>query len=417
MLPISDRTRSLGTENAFVVLEQVRARVEAGADIKNFCIGQPDFVTPDPIRLAAIRALLDGKTGYTPSAGIRELRIAIAHTVERTRHIPVRPDDVVVGCGAKPFIGYAIQIATDPGAGHEVIFPAPGFPIYESQIRAQGALPVPLWLRQRDGYKPDPAELERLITPRTRLLILNSPHNPTGSVIDRGRMEAIAEVLARHPDVWVFSDEPYSSLVYDTEFTSIASIPEMTERTILVDGSSKTYAMPGWRVGYAVNRLLAPFLSRWVTNTDSCAPHPSQWALLEALQGSQEPVNAMRASFRARRDLVVAGLNQIPGVTCESAEGAFYAWPNVTALCARAEVTDSEALRARLLEEAGIAVLSDAHFGPRHPDEGRHLRISYASSVRDLEEGLRRLSAFARHAGPVRMLPPADTLVMADDYD
>lgn len=407
MLPISDRTRSLGTENAFVVLEQVRARVEAGADIKNFCIGQPDFVTPDPIRLAAIAALLDGKTGYTPSAGIPELRAAVAQAIERTRRIPVRPEDVVVGCGAKPFIGYAIQITTDPGAGHEVIFPAPGFPIYESQIRAQGALPVPLWLRERDDYAPDPAELERLITPRTRLLILNSPHNPTGAVIGRARMEAIAEVVARHADLWVFSDEPYSALVYDDEFVSIASAPGMRERTILVDGSSKTYAMPGWRVGYAVNRLLAPMLSRWVTNTDSCAPHVSQWALLEALEGSQEPSNAMREAFRTRRDLVVSGLNQIPGVTCPRAEGAFYAWPNVTGLCARAGVADSEVLRERLLAEAGIGVLSDAHFGPRHPDEGQHIRISYASSIVDLEEGLRRLSAFARHAASARAPAPA----------
>ena len=396
MLPISDRTRNLGTENAFVVLEEVRARIAAGADVKNFCIGQPDFVTPDHIRLAAIRSLLEGKTGYTPSPGIPELRAAVASTIERTRRLSVAPEDVVVGCGAKPFIGYVLQTVTDPGAGHEVIFPAPGFPIYESQIRAQGATPVPLWLREKHGYRPDPAELEKLVTPRTRLLILNSPHNPTGAVMDRPTLEAIARIVSRHPDLWVFSDEPYSSLVYDGEFASIASLPEMSERTVIVDGGSKTYAMPGWRIGYAVNRRLAPMLSRWVTNTDSCAPAMSQWALLAALTASQETARAMRESFRKRRDLVVGALNEIPGVTCPSSDGAFYAWVNVTGLCERAGAADSEALRVRLLDEGGVAVLADAHFGPHCPEEGQHLRLSYASSIADLEEGLRRWAHFAR---------------------
>jgi aspartate aminotransferase len=396
MLPISERTRSLGTENAFVVLEEVRARINGGADVKNFCIGQPDFVTPDHIRLAAIRALIDGKTGYTPSAGIPELRAAIAETIERTRRVPVAPEDVVVGCGAKPFIAYVIQTVTDPGAQHEVIFPAPGFPIYESQIRAQGAVPVPLWLRERHGYRPDPAELERLITPRTRLLILNSPHNPTGSVLEPERLQQIARIVSRWPDLWVFSDEPYSSLVYDVEFASIASQTEMAERTILVDGGSKTYAMPGWRIGYAVNRRLAPLLSRWVTNTDSCAPALSQWALLTALSSSQEAAHAMRESFRRRRDLVVSALNEIPGVTCPRSQGAFYVWANVTGLCDRVHAADSEELRRRLLNEAGVAVLADAHFGPHAPEEGQHLRMSYASSIADLEEGLRRWARFAR---------------------
>ena len=398
MLPISERTRSLGTENAFVVLEEVRARVAAGADVKNFCIGQPDFVTPDHIRLAAFRALLDGKTGYTPSAGIPELRSAIASVIARTRCMFVAPEDVVVGCGAKPFIGYAIQTVTDPRAGHEVIFPAPGFPIYESQIRAQGAIPVRLPLRECHGYRPDPLELERLVTPHTRLLILNSPHNPTGAVLDRPTLEAIARIVARWPDLWVFSDEPYSTLVYDGEFASIASWPEMAERTILVDGGSKSYAMPGWRIGYAVNKRLAPMLSRWVTNTDSCAPAMSQWALLAALTSGQECVHVMRESFRRRRDLVVQGLNEIPGVTCPRSEGAFYAWANVTGLCERVGARDSEALRRRLLDQAGVAVLADAHFGPRAVGEGEHLRLSYASSTEDLIEGMRRWARFARSA-------------------
>ncbi len=396
MLPISERTRELGTENAFVVLKEVLERIAAGQDIKNFCIGQPDFVTPDHIRLAAMRALVEGRTGYTPSAGIPELRAAVAAAMQRSRRLTVAAEDVVVACGAKPFIGYTIQSVTDPGAGHEVIFPAPGFPIYESQIRAQGAVPVPLPLRERNGFKPDPDELRRLITPRTRLLILNSPQNPTGAVVTAGDLRALASVVAPYEDLWVFSDEPYSALVYDGEFASLAMLPGMQDRTVLVDGCSKTYAMPGWRIGYAVNRRLAPLLARWVTNTDSCAPHPCQWAAVEALNGPQDASIAMRNSFQQRRDLVVDGLNAAPGIACLAPGGAFYAWANVTELCGRAGAADSEALRARLLDQAGVALLSDIHFGPRVPGEGQHLRLSFAASPADLREGLRRIDAFAR---------------------
>jgi aspartate/methionine/tyrosine aminotransferase len=396
MLPVSDRSRDLGTENAFVVLKEALDRIAAGKDIKNFCIGQPDFVTPDNIRLAAMHALILGKTGYTPSAGIPELRSAVAESIERTRRISVATDDVVVACGAKPFIGYTIQTVTDPGRGHEVIFPVPGFPIYESQIRAQGAVPVPLPLRERFGYRVDPDELKRLITPRTRLLILNSPHNPTGGVLTRADLEAIAKVVLEHDDLWVYSDEPYSALVFDDEFRSIAAVPGMAERTVLVDGVSKTYAMPGWRIGYAVNRKLAPLFSRWVTNTESCAPHVCQWAAVEALTGPQHAAIEMRKAFAQRRDLVVDGLNAIPGISCVMPGGAFYAWPNVTELCRRAGAADSEVLRRRLLDEAGVALLSDIHFGPRTMGEGEHLRLSCASSIADLEEGLSRIGRFAR---------------------
>ncbi|HEY3215741.1 MAG TPA: pyridoxal phosphate-dependent aminotransferase [Candidatus Eisenbacteria bacterium] len=400
MLPISERTRELGTENAFHVLKEVLERVAAGADVKNFCIGQPDFVTPDSIRIAAFRALIEGKTGYTPSAGIPELRAAVAESMRRTRRLEVTPEDVVVGCGAKPFIGYVIQSVTDPGAGHEVVYPVPGFPIYESQIRAQGAVPVALPLRERNGFRLDPDDLEGLIGPRTRLVILNSPHNPTGSVLPRGDLEAIARVVWPFEDLWLFSDEPYSSLVFDAEFASVASLPGMAERTVVVDGVSKTYAMPGWRIGFAVNRRLAPLLARWVTNTDSCAPHLCQWAALEALTGPQQAALEMREAFRRRRDLVVQGLNAAPGVHCLEPAGAFYAWPNVTGLCESSGTADSEELRRRLLEEAGVALLSDIHFGPRVKGEGQHLRLSYAASVPDLEEGLRRLHRFARAAAP-----------------
>jgi aspartate/methionine/tyrosine aminotransferase len=406
MLPISERSRELGTENAFVVLQEVLQRVAAGKDVKNFCIGQPDFVTPDHIRLAAMNALIQGKTGYTASAGIPELREAIARTTERTRRIPVVPEDVVVACGAKPFIGYSIQSVTDPGAGQEVIFPVPGFPIYESQIRAQGAVPVPLPLREKNGFRLDPEELKRLITPRTRLVIINSPHNPTGGVLTMEDLQAIAEVLRPHEDVWVYSDEPYSSLVYDSEFMSLASIPGMADRTIVVDGCSKTYAMPGWRIGWAVNRKLAALFSRWVTNTESCAPHLCQWAAVQALNGSQQDAIAMRVAFRQRREVVVDGLNDIPGIRCVRSGGTFYAWPNVTELCRRSGSADSEELRKRLLDEAGVALLADKHFGPKTPGEGEHVRLSYAASLSDLEEGLRRIARFAR-AGETRPAPAA----------
>jgi aspartate aminotransferase len=259
-------------------------------------------------------------------------------------------------------------------------------------------VPVRLPLRERNGFRVDPGELRKLITPRTRLLILNSPHNPTGSVLHRADLEAIAEVVAEHENLWVYADEPYSALVFGSDFSSFASVPGMAERTIVVDCVSKTYAMTGWRIGWAVNRRLAPVLARWVTNTDSCAPHVCQWASAEALNGSQASTLAMRDVFEKRRDLVVKGFNEIPGIKCLRPDGAFYAWPNVTELCQRLRVADSEVLRKRLLHEAGVALLSDIHFGPHLEGEGQHLRLSFAASEANLEEGLRRIAKFAREA-------------------
>ncbi len=396
MPSISRRSDQLGTENAFVVLAEVAKLQAAGKDIVSFCIGQPDFPTPANIQDAAVAAIRGGKHGYTPSAGIAELREAIAKYVSRTRGVAVSPDDVVVGAGAKPFIAYAILSVTDHGAGDEVIFPNPGFPIYESQIRAMGAVPVPIYLREARGFNFDPAELEAKITPRTKLLILNSPQNPTGGIISRKDMEAIAAILARHPDVWIYADEIYSRLVYDGEFASLASIPGMLERTIISDGASKTWAMTGWRIGYAVNRALAPVFTRWVTNTDSCASQISQWATVEAINGPQDAADRMRESFRQRRDLIVGLLNQVPGVTCQSPGGAFYAWPNVTEACRMVGAKDSEEFRVRLLNETGVAVLADIHFGPRVPGEGQHIRFSYAASSEAIEKGVARLAEFVR---------------------
>ncbi len=268
MPAVSQRALDLGTENAFVVLAEVNSLIRQGRDIISFCIGQPDFPTPVHIQDAAVKAIRDGKHGYTPSAGIAELREAIVRDVKRTRGLDVDANDVVVAAGAKPFIGYSVLSTTDYGAGHEVIVPNPGFPIYDSQIRANGAVPVPLHLRESRGFNFDPQELADRITPKTRLLILNSPHNPTGGIIPRAQMEAIAEVLREHEHVWVFADEIYGRLVYDGEFMSIATLPGMQERTIISDGCSKTWAMTGWRIGYAVNKRLAPFFTTWITNTE-----------------------------------------------------------------------------------------------------------------------------------------------------
>ncbi len=396
MPTISNRSNSLGTENAFVVLAEVNKLQREGKDIISFCIGQPDFPTPKNIQDAAIEAIRGGKHGYTPSAGIQELRDAAARYLGGMRGVTISPDDIVIGAGAKPFIAYAILCCTDYGAGDEVIFPNPGFPIYESQIRAHGAVPVPIFLREKRQFAFDPNELADKITSKTKLLILNSPQNPTGGILTRQNMEDIAAILHKHPQVWVYADDIYGRLVYDGKFISIAELPGMQERTIITDGASKTWAMTGWRLGFAANKALAPHFVRWVTNTDSCASQISQWAAVEALNGTQEHADAMRQSFLERRDLIVGLLNEVPGVTCQSPGGAFYAWPNVTEACRMMRAKDSEEFRARLLHEAGVALLADIHFGPRVPDEGQHVRFSYAASNEAIKEGVARMADFIK---------------------
>ena len=396
MPKISRRTAELGTENAFVVLAEVNELVRQGKDVVSFCIGQPDFPTPTNVQEAAIAAIRSGKHGYTPSAGIVELREAAARYMGRMRGLAIRPEDVVVGAGAKPFIAYAILATTDHGAGDEVIYPNPGFPIYESQIKAHGALPVPLHLREARDFAFDPADLEAKLSPRTRLLILNSPHNPTGGILARRDLEAIAAILRGYPDVWIYADEIYSRLCYEGEFFSIASVPGMYERTIVSDGASKTWAMTGWRLGLTANPVLAPEFTRWVTNTDSCASQISQWAAVAAIEGPQDDAAKMRASFLERRDLIVGLLNEVPGVTCRTPGGAFYAWPNVTEGCRIIGAADSEEFRRRLLNDAGVAVLADIHFGARVPGEGQHVRFSYAASKSAIESGIARMTDFIK---------------------
>jgi aspartate/methionine/tyrosine aminotransferase len=396
---ISRRGESLGTENAFVVLAEVNDLVRQGRDIVSFCIGQPDFPTPVNIQDAAITAIRAGKHGYTPSAGIDELRAAAARDMGSRRRLDIALDEVVVAAGAKPFIAYTIASVTDHGAGDEVIYPVPGFPIYESQIIANGAVPVPIHLREARDFAFDPHELETKITEKTRLLILNSPHNPTGGSLKHGDLEAIADILQLHPQVWVFADEIYSRLLYDGEFVSLATFPGMRERTIISDGASKTWAMTGWRIGFIANRALAPVFTRWITNTESCASQISQWAAVEAIRGPQEAAEAMRYSFLKRRDLIVELLNKVPGFACKTPGGAFYAWPNVTEACKRTRCADSEEFRKRLLNEAGVAVLADIHFGRRVPGDGQHIRFSYAASVEAIQDGVARIDAFVRKGG------------------
>ncbi|OGA72615.1 MAG: hypothetical protein A3G81_21620 [Betaproteobacteria bacterium RIFCSPLOWO2_12_FULL_65_14] len=397
MPKISKRADSLGTENAFVVLAEVNALARQGCDIISFCIGQPDFPAPEHVQEAAIRAIRGGKHGYTPSAGIDELREAAARYLGAMRGgLPIRPQDVVVGAGAKPFIAYAILSTTDYGAGDEVIYPNPGFPIYESQILAHGARPVPIHLHEDRNFAFDPAELEKLITPKTKLLILNYPHNPTGGCLSKTELEEIARILAKHPRVWVYADEIYSRLVFGGEFFSIAQVPGMYERTIISDGASKTWAMTGWRIGFTSNPALAPVFTRWITNTDSCASQVSQWAAVEAINGPQAAAEAMKESFLDRRNFIVQLLNEVPGVKCRVPGGAFYVWPNVTEACRMIGAADSEEFRKRLLNEAGVALLADIHFGTRVPGEGQHVRFSYAASKEAIEKGVARMADFIR---------------------
>jgi aspartate aminotransferase len=394
---ISQRAQSLGTENAFVVLAEVTALARQGKDIVSFCIGQPDFPAPLHVQEAGIRAIREGKHGYTPSAGIDPLREAAAKYMAGMRgNLPIRPEDVVVGAGAKPFIAYAILTTTDHGAGDEVIYPNPGFPIYESQILACGAKPVPIHLHEAKDFAFDLADLEKAITPKTKLLILNYPHNPTGGLLSKSDLQKIAEVLKKHPQVWIYADEIYSRLCFSGEFFSIAQVPGMYERTIIADGASKTWAMTGWRIGFAANPILAPSFTRWITNTESCASQISQWAAVEAINGPQDDAEKMKRSFLERGELIVQLLNEVPGVSCRTPGGAFYAWPNVTEACRMIGAKDSEEFRKRLLNEAGVAVLADIHFGSRVPGEGQHVRFSYAASREAIVEGVARMAKFVR---------------------
>ncbi len=381
---LASRMERIGTETAFEAAARARALEATGIDVVHLEIGEPDFDTPANIRAAAARALEAGKTHYAPFPGIPELRAAIAQDSAARRGITVSPEQVFVTVGGKGVMLYAIQAVIEEG--DEALVPDPGYPIYESLVRFMGGTPVPVPIRQSNGFRIDIDELASLVTPRTRLLVINSPANPSGGVLTRGDLEQIAEIAKAH-DLVVLADEIYSRILYEGEHVSIASLPGMAERTVILDGFSKTYAMTGWRLGYAIvpEWLAFPF-GRLIINTVSCVSTFEQYGAVEALQGPQDAVDAMVAEFRARRDLIVDGLNAIPGIRCLRPEGAFYVFPDVSGTgLSGADFAN------RLLYEAGVSGLAGTAFGGVGVN---HIRLSYANSQANISKALERIAAF-----------------------
>jgi aspartate aminotransferase len=373
----------LGTETAFEVLARAKALEATGRRVIHLEIGEPDFGTPAHIVEAAVKALRDGETHYCPAPGLPVLREACAAHLSQHRGLEIDPSRLIVTPGAKPFLFFGVLATCDPG--DEVIYPNPGFPIYESVIRYSGATPVPLPIVEERDFSFTAADLAERLTPRTRLVILNSPANPTGGIVEAGANVEIARVLAEH-DCWILSDEVYSELLYDAAHDTIAAHEGLLERTILLDGFSKTFAMTGWRLGYAAlpEPLVEPVV-RLIVNSVSCTAPAIQLAGVAALTGPRDEVDAMRAEFRRRRDAVVAGLNELDGVSCAMPRGAFYAFPNITATGVAAKT-----LADALLQDAGVAVLAGTAFGSY--GEG-HLRLSYANSLENLMEAIDAMRA------------------------
>jgi aspartate aminotransferase len=383
-LRLASRMSRLGTETAFEVLNRARALEKQGKEIVHLEIGEPDFDTPSNVIEAGVNALRHGWTHYGPSAGLPDLRQTIAEYVSRTRAVPVSSDEVVVVPGGKPIIFFSILALIEEG--DEAIYPNPGFPIYESMINYVGGRAVPIPLREERDFSLDVNELASLITDRTRLIILNSPHNPTGGVLNKQDILDVAEAIGER-NIMVLSDEIYSRLIFEGDDFSIMSVPGFKERTILLDGFSKTYAMTGWRMGYGVMRAdLATHISRLMTNSNSCTASFTQMAGIEALRGDQSSVDKMNNEFRRRRDAFVAGLNKIKGFSCRLPRGAFYTFPNITKTG-----WSSKKLADALLEEAGVACLSGTAFGAF--GEG-YLRFSVANSLENLNKALDRIQSW-----------------------
>ncbi len=375
----------LGTESAFSVLARATALAAQGRDIINLGIGQPDFQTPDHIVEAAVKALRDGHHGYTPANGVPELRRAVAADIARHRGVEVDPDHVIIVPGGKVTMFFAILMFGEPRA--EIIYPNPGFPIYESMIGFSGAKPVPMPLHEANDFSFSAEEVLGLITPATRLLILNSPANPTGGAVPKQEMDALAEGLERHPHVAILSDEIYSRMLYDgREHASLLAYPHLRDRVILLDGWSKTYAMTGWRLGYAVwPEALVDAATRLCINSHSCVNAPTQWAGVAALEGPQDAVDAMMTAFAERRRVILTELNQIPGFRCAEPGGAFYTFPNI-----EGTGLGATQLQDKLLNDAGVATLSGTSFGSM--GEG-YIRISYANSAENIREAAKRIRA------------------------
>ncbi|MCF4128584.1 pyridoxal phosphate-dependent aminotransferase [Methylobacterium sp. SyP6R] len=376
----------IGEENAFAVLARATALAQAGRDVINLGIGQPDMPTPPHVVEAAVKALQDGHHGYTPATGILPLREAVSRDLDRRLGVQVSPDSVMIVPGGKVTMFMAILMFGEPGA--EILYPDPGFPIYRSMIEFTGATPVPVPIREANGFAFSAEETLALITPRTRLLILNSPANPTGGVTPKAEIDTLVAGLAAHPDVTIMSDEIYGTMTYDGErHHTLLAYPEIRDRLIYLDGASKTYAMTGWRLGWSVwPAPLYDAARKLAVNSFSCVNAATQWAGIAALDGPQDCVAAMMAEFDRRRLLVVEGLNRLPGVSCITPKGAFYAFPNISETGWKAK-----ALASALLEEAGVATIGGPDFGVH--GEG-YLRLSYANSAENIARALERIGAF-----------------------
>jgi len=391
----ANRLKNLGTEMAFRVLQEIQNfPPERQKSIISFAIGEPDFNTPEHIKNAAIASIKSNRTHYSPSAGIPELRQAIANYYTKERHFPVQPENVCVLSSAKLVINFSILTCTNPG--DEVIYPNPGYPVYESQARVFGCKTIPAPLIEEEEFGFDIDRLRKLVTDKTRMLIINNPNNPCGSVLAPHQLEALREIALEH-DLWIISDEIYSNLVYDgLHFRSIAELPDMAERTIILDGFSKYYAMTGWRLGYAIaNPHIIRNFANWATNTISCAATFIQDAGVMAMNSNKAPSDAMVQQFERRRNLICELINDIEGISCLVPKGAFYVFANVTQACKKKNLRDSSQFQARLLDEQDVAILSRDFFGTRDLDETQeYVRFSYCVSPDDIEEGLTRIKKF-----------------------
>ena len=392
MLHVAPAFSRIGEENAFAVLARATALAAQGRDIINLGIGQPDFPTPPHIVEAAIKALRDGHHGYTPATGISPLREAVAADLHRRFKVEVSPDNVMIVPGGKVTMFMAILMFGEPGA--EILYPDPGFPIYRSMIEFTGATPIPVPIREENGFAFSAEETLALITPKTRLLIINSPANPTGGVTPKAEVDKLVAGLARFPDVAIMSDEIYDQMLYDgEEHVCLLSYPEIRDRLILLNGWSKTYAMTGWRMGWSVwPTKLYDNARKLAVNSHSCVNASAQWAGLAALTGPQDAVAMMGAEFDRRRKAVVAGLNALPGISCATPRGAFYAFPNVSKTGWKAK-----ALASALLDDSGIATIGGPDFGVN--GEG-YIRLSYANSLENIERALVRMKTFLETAKP-----------------
>jgi len=378
----ADNITRLESEGAFVVLAKAKQMEREGREVIHLQIGEPDFDTPRNITEAAYKAMLDGQTHYAPSGGLPDARQVVADYMSRTRKVKWGPENAIIMPGCKPLIYCSMVALTNPG--DEIIVPNPGYPTYRSVAKFLGATPVPVKLREENDFRFRVEDLEKLVTPKTRIIILNSPENPTGGQLTWEDLEAIYEIANKN-DLWVLSDEIYSRIVYDTEFKSIASIPGALERTVAIDGLSKTYAMTGWRLGFAcMPKQLADYMFTLAINAFSSTATFTQYAMIEALTGSQDEIDKMVAEFRRRRDVIVDGLNAMEGITCLKPEGAFYVFPNI-----KGTGLSSQEFADMALEQAGVACLAGTSFG----DYGEgYVRFSYANSVENIKTALEKIS-------------------------